>query len=123
MQLIELNNYTKGRQYLIDMYTNMAQVVMIIKDCSTSDNSTKMLQHVERIRKLRRKYYRTWHISALLIMETIIGVNNATFDSVLGIISLISLFSVYIQIITRDHHKFDTTMEYFCLQRQFRLCW
>ena len=63
LQLFELNNYTKGRQYLIDMYTDMAQVVMIIKDCSTSDNSEKMLQHVKRIRKLRREYYKTSYLS------------------------------------------------------------
>ena len=56
LKLVKLDKYTKGQKPMTDMYTNMAHVVVIIKDCSTSDNSEKMLHHIDRVHCLKRMY-------------------------------------------------------------------
>ena len=56
LRLIELNNYTRGVKNMANLYISMYQIVIIIKDCSTSDNSKQMLAQIEMVRKLKRKY-------------------------------------------------------------------
>lgn len=56
LRLIELNNYTRGVKNMANLYISMSQIVIIIKDCSTSDNSKQMLAQIEKVRKLKRKY-------------------------------------------------------------------